>query len=221
MKTIIALLIFFLVIIGLLKLLDKIRPPKKDVDGKPQTRTGFKIIGAFILIFFVVVLVFAFLGPKKTAEKSQEMALTDTGWKPDTFAEGGTFKIEETWEVDDMWKVTINSVRESSERSKFADKNPAAVYVINYTIENTGYKKDGNGSLYLPLDTYIKDSAGQNGYAYPVPTSDDLMPRPTYEGKKNQMEVGIGVDTAGDFKIGVKEIDSNGKLQSAVFIIEP
>ena len=221
MKTIVILLVIFLLIIGFLKLLDKARPSKTDGDGKPKTRTGFKIIGAILLIFFAVVIGFAFLRPGKKKEENQVTTSDDGGWRPDAFAQGGTFKIGETWEISGMWKMTVNSVKEYDERSQFIEKNPAAVYVVNYTIENIGYERNGDSGLYLPMDTYIKDSSDRNGYSYPVPISDDLMARPTYKGAKNQIEVGIGVETAGTFKIGVKTADPNGNLQSALFIIEP
>ncbi len=55
------------------------------------------------------------------------------------------YKIEETWGVENAFKVTIDSVEETQDRNPYDETNPAAVYVITYTYENIGLEEE----LYL------------------------------------------------------------------------
>ena len=48
------------------------------------------------------------------------------------------YKIGESYILDGLWKITINSVEETDDRNEFSDKTPAAVYIITYTYENLG-----------------------------------------------------------------------------------
>ena len=96
-------------------------------------------------------------------------------------------KVGETWTVDGLWKVTINSVTETEERhtdtSYDGDKNPEAVYIVDYTYENLGYKSDSSG-LGIDLSgvySQIVDSDKEMGYSYYVYvlsklTSPDYVP---------------------------------------------
>lgn len=52
------------------------------------------------------------------------------------------YRIGDTWTVDGQWNITINSVRETSERNQYSDKNPTSVYIVTYTYENLGYKDE-------------------------------------------------------------------------------
>lgn len=96
-------------------------------------------------------------------------------------------KVGETWTVDGLWKVTINSVTETEGRhtdtSYDGDKNPEAVYIVDYTYENLGYKSDSSG-LGIDLSgvySQIVDSDKEMGYSYHVYvlsnlTSPDYVP---------------------------------------------
>ena len=77
------------------------------------------------------------------------------------------YKIGETWVVEGQWKLTVDSVEEVQERNEFSDKQPQAVYVINYTYENLGYEDDIMDGLYIDMENSIIDSAGKMGYSYP------------------------------------------------------
>ena len=79
-------------------------------------------------------------------------------------------KVGETWTVDGLWKVTINSVTETEERytgiSYGGEKNPEAVYIVDYTYENLGYEDDYSKGLLIRLEGYcsqIVDSDGEMG----------------------------------------------------------
>mgnify|MGYP000023912632 FL=1 len=117
-------------------------------------------------------------------------------------------KVGETWTVDGLWKVTINSVTETEERhtdtSYDGDKNPEAVYIVDYTYENLGYKSDSSG-LGIDLSgvySQIVDSDKEMGYSYYVYvlsklTSPDYVP----VGARMTAQVAIGVNHKGTFSI--------------------
>ena len=113
-------------------------------------------------------------------------------------------KVGETWTVDGLWKVTINSVTETEERytgiSYGGEKNPEAVYIVDYTYENLGYEDDYSKGLLIRLEGYcsqIVDSDGEMGYEYDLPklTSPDYVP----VGARMTAQVAIGVNHKSTF----------------------
>ena len=95
-------------------------------------------------------------------------------------------KVGETWTVDGLWKVTINSVTETEERhtdtSYDGDKNPEAVYIVDYTYENLGYKSDSSG-LGIDLSgvySQIVDSDKEMGYKACQDSENDLIKEGNY-----------------------------------------
>lgn len=71
-------------------------------------------------------------------------------------------KVGETWTVDGLWKITINSVTETEERytgiSYGGEKNPEAVYIVDYTYENLGYEDDYSKGLLIRLEGYCSQN---------------------------------------------------------------
>ena len=128
------------------------------------------------------------------------------------------YKIGETWVVEGQWKLTVDSVEEVQERNEFSDKQPQAVYIINYTYENLGYEDDIMDGLYIDMENSIIDSAGKMGYSYPGDIT--FFPQETPVGATCQAQACIGVDSPGGFKVNVSEYDGNGTEQSAVFSLE-
>ena len=142
------------------------------------------------------------------------------GWKADlnAFPENCRYEIGETWEVPGQWKLTVDDVSITDERS-YSNQEPAAVYVVSYTLENTGYKKGSSDELDFTLDLHTKDSADEDGYPYYVDFGYDEYWDPVHIGEKKEYKVSIGVNHPGDFKIGVWDPDMNGNLQRAMFLI--
>lgn len=128
------------------------------------------------------------------------------------------YKIGETWIVEGQWKVTVDSVEETSDRNEYSEKQPAAVYVLTYTYENLGYQDDYSDGLFISLDDGIVDSAGKMGYSYPGDIT--MFPQETPISASCQAQVCIGVDNPGNFKINYNNYDGNSQKQSAVFNIE-
>lgn len=127
------------------------------------------------------------------------------------------YEIGDVWEVAGQWKVTINSVEEMSERNEYADTDPAAVYLINYTYENIGYE-DENGimnGLYIDFTDGIVDASGSMGYPYPGDLA--AYPQETPVGATCDAQSCIGVDNPGSFEIHFVTYDGTGTERSAVF----
>lgn len=128
------------------------------------------------------------------------------------------YGIGETWTVDGQWKLTVLSVEETQERNEYAEKTPAAVYLVTYEYENLGYEAEGWNGLFLSLENGIVDAAGKMGYSYPGNVTD--YPQETPVGANCTAQACIGVDNAGDFKIHFSDYDGNNKEQKAVFAVK-
>lgn len=128
------------------------------------------------------------------------------------------YKIGESYVVDNLWKITIDSVEATDDRNPYSEKDPAAVYIVTYTYENLGYDDDIMDGLYISLEDGIVDSTGKMGYSYPADVS--KYPQETPVGASCEAQACIGVDTPGTFKINFSEYDNNYEKHSAVFEIE-
>lgn len=126
------------------------------------------------------------------------------------------YKIGETWIVEDLLKLTIDSVEETQDRNQFDESNPAAVYIITYTYENLGLEED----LYLSLDflSSIIDSEGKMGYSYPGDVV--YYPQATPIGATCEAQACIGVDNAGPFNLIVTQYDNEYNEHEAKFYLE-
>lgn len=124
------------------------------------------------------------------------------------------FKIGETWEVDNLFSVTVNSVVESDYRNQFDESNPGAVYIITYTYENIGMDEE----LYISMEDKIVDSAGKMGTSYPGDY--DLTPQYVPVGAYCEAQACIAVENPGTFKDYVSLYDSQGNLHSAIFNLD-
>lgn len=148
--------------------------------------------------------------------------LTTAGQSTQAPVTGGALQIGQTWTVPGQWEVTVTGVKETQERNQFSEKNPAAVYVIDYTYKNLGYV-DSSGimdGLYIGLgDGSIVDSAGLLGYEYPGDMSN--YPQETPVGATCKAQAFVGVDHPGAFTIQVYEYDGNGTKQTATFALNP
>lgn len=127
------------------------------------------------------------------------------------------YSIGETWTVDGQWSLTINSVTPTDQRNDFAESTPAAVYIIDYTFTNIGYK-DAIGimdGLFFGLDEGIVDATGVMGYSYPGDVT--KYPKETPVGATCNAQACVGVDNSGPFEITVVQYDSNSNKQTATF----
>lgn len=129
------------------------------------------------------------------------------------------FNIGETWTVDGQWSLVVNSVAATEDRNEFAETNPAAVYIVDYTYTNIGYT-DQSGimdGLFFSMDDSIVDSAGIMGYSYPGDVTRYADETPV--GATCNAQSCVGVDNAGTFKLNVVQYDGNGNKQTATFVV--
>lgn len=144
------------------------------------------------------------------------------------------FKVGETWTVDGLWSVTINSVTATDKRYEEynKNKNPEAVYIVDYTYENLGYEEE----TYSPAGSYINlsgdssnnqivDSDGEMGYGYTM--YELTWPEVVPVRARMTAQVAIGVNHKGTFAILYEEHISdkedvyNSKVYKVKFICEP
>lgn len=133
------------------------------------------------------------------------------------------FKIGETWVEDGLWKITINSVTETSERDEYSEDNPNTIYIVNYTYENIGYESEKTDGLYVTLSGYIIEASGEESQYYYYYLPDLNMPDYIQVGNKITAEEAIAVDTPGTFTIKLVLPDGKGeeeKIRRANFLCE-
>lgn len=121
-------------------------------------------------------------------------------------------KLGETWIVEGKWKLKITSVKETKERSKYADTDPNVVYIIDYTYENLGCS-DG---LYIDFSqSSFVDSKNNVGEIYFYADTKDPQNAPV--GAKCKAQIAVGLETPGNFKIHFSDYDDNANEHKAVF----
>lgn len=172
-----------------------------------------------VLAFVVIVIIAAVAGGGKDDDSTADNTDQDTQQSQQQEQTGAKkeYNIGETWTVDGQWNLTVTGVEATQERNQYSDKDPGAVYIVNFTYENTGYE-DENGlmdGLYIDMEDTIVDAAGTMGYSYPVDVSS--YARETPVGATCNAQVCIGVDNPGDFKITVNKYDGHGEKRSATF----
>lgn len=135
-----------------------------------------------------------------------------------TAAEG--YAIGETWTVDGQWSLTITGIEETDYRNQYTDKDPSAVYYIDYVYTNLGYTSTSMDGVYFDLDSEsIVDANGIVGSSYPGEVT--YGPKETPVGATCKAQTCIGVENAGTVSISISKYDGEGVKQNATFIIDP
>lgn len=129
------------------------------------------------------------------------------------------FALGETWTVDGQWSLTVLGATETTDRNQFSDKNPAAVYIIDYVYTNEGFDDGIMDGLYISLENTIVDAAGVMGYSYPGNITNYAQSTPV--GATCFAQACIGVDNPGTFTTTVSTYDSNSTSRKATFIVDP
>lgn len=170
-----------------------------------------KAIGIIFLAFFALAFIVGFFGGD--ANTSSNSTPTAQPLKE--------YRTGETWTVNGQWELTVNGIEEQYSRNEYADKYPAAVYIVSFTYSNTGYT-DRNGimnGLFFNMDSSVVDCKGMMGYSYPGDIA--YYPQEAPVGATCRGQVCIGVENQGlPIKMNVTQYDGNGQKQSATFIVE-
>lgn len=129
------------------------------------------------------------------------------------------FEIGETWTVDGLWSITVDGVTAVDDRNQFDERNPAAVYLVDYTYTNIGFEDETGywDGLYISLDNSIVDNANMMGYSYPGDVN--RYPQETPVGATCKAQVCIGVDNAGSFKLNYSMYTNDGVQHKATFLV--
>lgn len=77
------------------------------------------------------------------------------------------YEIEDTWTVDGLWTLTLNSVTTTDYRNQFSDKTPDQVVVLDYTYENVGYTSDIMDLYISSTNMKVVDEKGEVADTYP------------------------------------------------------
>lgn len=175
-----------------------------------------KIIGIVALALFVLLLLIGIFGGD--AGNSGNNASNQSATGPAQAVQ--EYGIGETWTVNGQWSLTVDAVEETYSRNPYAEKNPAAVYIVTFTYSNIGYT-DASGimdGLFFNMDDSIVDCKGMMGYSYPGDVTD--YPQETPIGATCRGQVCIAVDNAGfPIKLNVLHYDGNSQKQTATFIL--
>ena len=127
-------------------------------------------------------------------------------------------RLGEAWVVEGQWELTITGITETPERNQYTEKNPAAVYIIDYSYKNLGYENTYSDGLSMYVDNTIVDAANRMGYSYPGTVS--RYPQEAPIGAICDAQACVGVDNAGSMRISVTKTDGNGMNQKAIFILD-
>ena len=151
----------------------------------------------------------------ESSENKTESSADDTSVESkDTEASPADEKTESK-EAEES--LVVNSVSETKERNEYAETEPAAVYIVDYTYKNLGYVDDSGAmdGIFFGMDDSIVDSAGVMGSSYPGDVEKYAQEAPV--GATCNAQSCIGVENAGSFKINVVQYDGNGNKQTATF----
>lgn len=201
-----------------------------DQQFQPPIKKSTMIIiassaAAIILLTIILVVIFnkKDTGNSQTAKESTTEATTEYTTQSYQFNTGDEVKskyfVGETWIVDGQWAVTLLGSKKTEERNEFSDKEPAAVYEITYMYTNLGYESEYNDGLYVLFDSNVVDSAGKDGYSYPL--SSKQSPKYAPVGATCFCSTFVGLDNDGTFTSILYLYDSNSELYKQSFNINP
>lgn len=135
------------------------------------------------------------VGGENSVSKNIERELRGETATPIIPNENNKPNSSNTWEVDGKWKLTIDSVKSTTERNEFADTNPEEVIIIKYSYENIGY--NGNIQDLFLTPTKVIDAKGEMASLYPANIT--VYPQETPIGAKMiGAEEGFGLNNKSD-----------------------
>lgn len=154
---------------------------------------------------------------KITSNNNSNQESQENNVQDNKSTEEQVLKVGDTWTVDGQWKLTIDSVKTTTDRNQYSDKDPQQVVIITYSYENLGYESYSDG-LYFDLDQGFDvtavDSTGEVAISYPGSVSKHPQSIPV-GAKCSGAQSCIGLMNASDtFTMTIKKYDGNSKSQS-------
>ncbi|MBO6165186.1 MAG: hypothetical protein J6O17_02300 [Eubacterium sp.] len=213
---------------------------KKTKKQKPNKKMSpsmmYVIIGscAVVIIALLVTLIVVMGGKDRGTQTASNDTtestfggigsdITDEEEASEYYASRGNdyeiFNIGETWTVDGQWSLTILGAKKTEERNKYSDKEPEAVYIVDYIYTNIGYDDSIMDGVFFSLDDTIIDSKGRYGYSYLGNVTHYAQAAPL--GATCIAQACIGLDHDGTFRISMSKYDNDAHPHNAEFIIDP
>ena len=202
---------------------------KKNFPVKPAIIGAGALVVIAILITLVVVLgkdrgtltadndttesTFGSIGSDITEEQDTSSAYADHG---DDYE---VFNIGETWTVDGQWSLTVMGAKKTEERNTYSDKEPVAVYIIDYVYTNIGYEDDIMDGIFFSMSDDIVDSKDRKGYSYTVNLTN--YPEQAPKGATCVAQACVGLEHDGTFTVYMTKYDKDSKPHKASFVIDP
>lgn len=237
-----SMLLFFIsigaLIIGLIKP-DLVLSWKKDVSTHNR-KNVLKYFLSAVVISFILMMIFVDSDepveePKETAQvektqeedeiveepeediEQQESEIIKEEKEEKIEEEKTEYGLDEWWEVEDQWRLKIDSVRFTDERNQFSDKEPEAVVVIKYSYENLGYEGRSQDLFMTPEN--VIDGEGKVVSTYPAGAN--VSPKTTPIGAMTEgAEKSYGLTSdEGDIRIHFEKYSNDRDKQKVVFVI--
>ena len=160
---------------------------------------------------------------KKIADVKYETG--EYPWKKlETYFDRNVYQLGDTWEVAGLWRLTFDSITETTEGIDSIKETPEALYLVTFTVENIGYTKDASGlKFWLGFDAAASDVDGELGKCYlenDVKIPGIGMPEQLPIGARSTSTEAIGVKHRGDVTVTVHKTGNEFDEHVAVFVLK-
>lgn len=134
------------------------------------TKKKNKTISIIAIVLSVISLIVLFSdtsNTKVTSTNSDSSKTTENSKKEEIYKVGDTVTIKNN--SGDEYTLQITGIKETKDRNEFADKEPAQVFVIDYTYI---CNKSSDGLYVSDMNFKIIDEEGEIGESYPISVKD-------------------------------------------------
>ncbi|AQS11359.1 hypothetical protein CLOBY_35150 [Clostridium saccharobutylicum] len=119
----------------------------------------------------------------------------------------------ESWIVAGQWEFTINSVKETKERSEDSNENPEQVVYIDYSYKNLGYTDSYSDLWFTEINFTVIDEEGEVANKYSIFDENHLPIEIPVGAKCSNAKVAFALkNKSSQITIQVKEYRSNSDL---------
>ena len=128
---------------------------------------AMSIIAIVLSVISLVVLFSDTSGTKVTSSNGDSSKTTENSKEEEVYIVGDTVTIKNN--SGDEYTLQITGIKETEDRNEFSDKEPAQVFVIDYTYI---CNKTSDGLYVSDMNFKIIDEEGEIGESYPVSVKD-------------------------------------------------
>ncbi len=129
-------------------------------------------------------------------------------------------KLGDTWEIPGFLKLTVDSVKTTSEKSPFYEKPTEQVVIVRYTYENLGLDFNEDGIIIMEPNSVV-DGAGKTAHRHPLIM--EHTPESIQIGESSTVDVPYRLSEKSDeikvsFHILTKKVSSDEDIYAVDFI---